>query len=450
MAQLFDKFIYETIPLQKILLDPENPRIVTQKPLKTQAEIIIYLFEHENLSEFISQIVKQGKNKGAENPYVIKIDDSYIVMEGNTRIAAYKLLCGLEHPPKDYEDSIPSVSETFKSKLLVVDCTIAPSRDAMMSIMAHSHFGAGDKTKWGYLGSRKAVYNEHKKGKSITHLARVFEQPASSITDYLLEYNLYLEALKLPFTKNEKSILLNPSVQFNPPVRFLQTSGHKEKVGIEYDRTNLAIKFSGIDAKKKFKHLIYKLVIATNKNKGTDTYEQVFSEYKESSVSPAAKAASGTSAASSATSSAASQGSSSPQPGGSGLKGGALFKYQVKRNNQLLTQLMREAQTINASKLPAAGTFLLRNIVESLLKDIIHDNKLNPNNDQLSLSQCLDRCIGNASKAGISAPNSKVLKDFKNNHLTYLNLGAHGNLIPSYARLMDARNTIDQFVKVHI
>lgn len=36
----------------------------------------------------------------------------------------------------------------------------------------------------------------------------------------------------LSWTKEEKGILLNPSVAINPPVRFLQTSGHKEKMGI--------------------------------------------------------------------------------------------------------------------------------------------------------------------------------------------------------------------------
>ena len=55
-------------------------------------------------------------------------------------------------------------------------------------------------------------------------------------------------------------MLLKPAVAFNPPVRFLQTSGHKDKMGISYDTANLKVKFSK-DADKKFKHLLKKLVI---------------------------------------------------------------------------------------------------------------------------------------------------------------------------------------------
>jgi hypothetical protein len=40
--------------------------------------------------------------------------------------------------------------------------------------MASAHFGTGDKSKWGYLGSRKAVYDEWKSGKTLPKLAKLF------------------------------------------------------------------------------------------------------------------------------------------------------------------------------------------------------------------------------------------------------------------------------------
>lgn len=39
----------------------------------------------------------------------------------------------------------------------------------------------------------------------------------------------------------EKDILLKSSVEFNPPVHFLQTAGHKEAMSIELDNVNLNI-----------------------------------------------------------------------------------------------------------------------------------------------------------------------------------------------------------------
>lgn len=461
MTQLYDKFTFEDLPLQKIFLDYQNPRIVTQKPLSKQTDIIEYLFQNEDLSGFIHRIVKQGKNPGAEQPYVVKQGSDFVVIEGNTRIAAYKLLCGIETAPADHEDDVPKITDDFKNRLLVVRCSVAPSRDAMMPIMAHAHFGTGDKSKWGYLGSRQAVFAEYKKKKSIQQIAKTFEKTPTEIVDYLLEYLLYQEALGLPFTESERGILLAPSVEFNPPVRFLQTFGHKEKVGISYDRVNVKIDFKDAEAKSKFRHLIYKLVISQNKNRGTDAYDTVFADYstpasqstQTSAGSPGQASPQAAANPSQTTSSPTTSTSSQNLPaaaGGANLKTGALFSYNVKKSNQLLVALMREAKTLNGNKFPAASTFLLRNIVETLLKEIIHVASLNPQNLELTLGPCLDICIQQGSKAGLSPTDVKVLKEFKKHHLAYLNLGAHGSVIPSYSRTIDVRNTIDQFVKSHI
>jgi len=452
MVQLFSNFEYASIPLQSIILDPDNPRIVTQIPLTKQSEIINYLFQNENLAEFISQIIKQGKNAGAERPYVLKSDDGYTVKEGNTRIAAYQLLCGLESPPKDFEDGVPAISEDFKNTLLVVDCTIVPSRDKMLGIMAHSHFGTGDKSKWGYLGSRKAVFTEYKNGKTIAQLSRIFERPKTQIVDYLLEFLLYQEALKLDFNKNEKQVLLNPAVEFNPPVRFLQSAGHKEKVGVSYDRTNISILFDRNDGQLKFRHLISKLVVSPQQNLGaTASYDAVFIDYTAPSapnkkmVQDSSSSGSGNGSSSKSGKDETTNGTSKPV-----LKNHALFNYPVTKHSQLLETLMKEAKTINSQRFPAASTFLLRNIVEALLKEMIQSGGLNPDKRQLMLSACLDKCIGNSNKINISKDERKVLVEFKKNHLSYLNLGAHGNLIPNYNRVLSVRDAIDQFLKAHI
>jgi hypothetical protein len=101
--------------------------------------------------------------------------------------------------------------------------------------MANSHFGLGDKSRWGYLGSRKAVYEEWKTGKTTEELAHAFSRTKGEITELIIEYQLYLSALNLKWTTAERNKLENPSVAFNPPVRFLQGKGHKEKVGLSYD-----------------------------------------------------------------------------------------------------------------------------------------------------------------------------------------------------------------------
>jgi hypothetical protein len=65
---LFDKFNYHRIALSLIRLDLRNPRIVTQNPLTSEDEVIKYLFEHEDLRDFLKKIAFEGRNEGAERP----------------------------------------------------------------------------------------------------------------------------------------------------------------------------------------------------------------------------------------------------------------------------------------------------------------------------------------------------------------------------------------------
>lgn len=294
-------------------------------------------------------------------------------------------------------------------------------------------------------------------------MATTFDRTESQIRELLIEYILYQKALSFSWTKSEQDALLSPSVQFNPPIRFLQTKGHKEKVGISYDTGAIQISFKDLEAEKKFRHLISKLVISpkTNNLKATSTYDAVFADYPQASVKASKGAAASTLTASSAgaaSSGAAGTGQSgSASPGGgaaaktpplSAAKKGTLFVYPVTVTNALLTQLMNEAKELSIQKYPAAATFLLRNIVESVLRHIIDSQKANAASKRLDLESAINLCVSTA----VSLPREdvKVLAMFQKQYVNYLNLGAHGNLIPNDTMVIAARDCIDVFIKKNI
>lgn len=455
---MFAKFKYERIPLSLIKLDARNPRIVTQSKPTSDEEILNYFFEHENLGGFLKKISSEGRNKGAERPYVVKSGKEYVVIEGNTRIASYKLLTGQLTAPKQYTSLVPHIPVSMKEDLLSVDCAIAPSRDALLSIMANAHFGLGDKSRWGYLGSRKAVYDEWKAGKSIAQLASAFDRKPGQIRDLLLEYAIYLEALDFDWTPAEKEALLSPELEFNPPVRFLQSSGHKALIGIELDRTNLVVNFNAPDAKAKLKHLVKKLVINTGTGlSATSLYKDVFVDFATPLPGSSSANASGepttggqgtsTSSPQGGNSSGKEQGGIGKPPGsnpGTKLKSGTLFNYPISSNNSVLKQLMKEASTLNTQNFPGAGTSLLRGLVEAILKAAIHDQGANPQNKLLSLETALDICLSQA--VTFNQDDKKILKEFKKTHLDYVNMGTHATVVPNTLRLVAARDCIDQFI----
>jgi hypothetical protein len=438
---MYSKFKYKEIALKDISLDDRNPRIITPKKLTSQAKILEYFFEYEDLQAFIKKIAAEGKNHGAELPYVIKSGSGYKVIEGNTRISAYKVLTGLMEPPKNYTHLVPQVSKDVKESMLTVRCSVAPNRETLFPIVVNAHFGRGVKEPWSYLSSRKSIYDEWQMGKSIAKLAKDFKLTPGKVKNFLLEYELYLHALDYKWTKKERNELLDPHVEFNPPVRFLQTSGHKNKVGLSYDTANLEVIFEDAEAKKKFKHLIKKLVVSPEKGLGaTATYDSVFSDF-----GAGVKGKGGT-----GTGKPGTEGTGKGDVGGSTSKPkpNTLFNYPSTMNNGLVDQLMKEAKGLNCKNFPAAGTFLLRNIIEAILKHIIDEQKANPSGNSLTLATGLDICQGKIVKLPVD--DKKVLKEFKKEHLNYLNQGAHGNVIPNPTRLYSARDCIDQFVKRHV
>ncbi len=483
---MFSNFKYERLRLSAITLDDRNPRIVTQVPLTSQDAIVKYLFDHEGLGDFIKKVVTEGKNIGAERPYVVQSGRGYVVVEGNTRIAAYKVLSGLIAAPQEYKSRVPKVSAELKSSLRFVDCSVAPGRDALLSIMASAHFGNGDKSKWGYLGSRKAVYDEKAHGKSLDDIAIAFDKTKSEIIDLIIEYEVYLQALGLKWSEEDKAALLSPSVQFNPPIRFLQGKGHKAQIGISYDKVRLKVIFTDAAAKKKFQHLIRKLVVSPQAGLGaTASYEKVFADF-DATTAPVdddqdasgddgttggglgsgsggngSSAGGGSEGADEASTpgnegaagggkgnSAGSSGDGTSSPPAAKPTSGSLFAYEPKISNALVQQLMTEARTLNCKKYPAAGTFLLRNIVEAVLKHVIHDNDANPDGNSLDLEGALN--LSMSQKVRLSIDDKKILKEFKKSHLSYLNLGSHGTVIPNYDSAKSARDCIDQFIKRNV
>ena len=109
---------------------------------------------------------------------------------------------------------------------------------------------------------------------------------------------------------------------------------------------------------------------------------------------------------------------------------------------------MREAKSINGTKLPAAGTFLLRNIVESLLKHIIENQKANTAGTTLDLAGAINLCLTN--KVTLTPNDKKILVEFRRQYMDYLNLGAHGTVVPNPHMLFGARDLIDQFIMKNV
>lgn len=123
-------------------LDPKNPRLGRETSARAPREIIQYLFEHDKVLEVAQSIVQRGFF--ANEPLLaVKEDESFVVVEGNRRLAALKAL----REPGLLEGAVRRRIELLARQIgdpadiQSVPVTLAPSRRATDRLIAGRHVG---------------------------------------------------------------------------------------------------------------------------------------------------------------------------------------------------------------------------------------------------------------------------------------------------------------------
>ena len=81
----------QKIKVSELYFDAKNPRLVEYSQLKTEDEIIQALWDNMAVNEIVMSILANGFFEN-EALYVIKESGKYVVVEGNRRLAAVKLI----------------------------------------------------------------------------------------------------------------------------------------------------------------------------------------------------------------------------------------------------------------------------------------------------------------------------------------------------------------------
>lgn len=127
------------IPLDKLDLDPQNPRLPEEIAGDTLG-MVEYLVEHGVLHELGYSFLDNGFFE-AERLIVIKSTSSperYTVVEGNRRLAALQCLHGY-YPERAIVDFEPTTHQL--ERLVEIPCLVASDRRDVESYLAHRHIG---------------------------------------------------------------------------------------------------------------------------------------------------------------------------------------------------------------------------------------------------------------------------------------------------------------------
>ncbi|MDR2684074.1 MAG: hypothetical protein LBB53_01675, partial [Prevotellaceae bacterium] len=128
---------FKRIPVADLLLDPHNPRLPQSMGNKNEKEIINFLLSDASLIELMLAIGKNGFFEG-EQLLVVHEGEKYLVIEGNRRLSAVKLL----HNPElgeVYKSKIAQVIAESEYKPTDIPCLVFDSKDEIVKYLGYRH-----------------------------------------------------------------------------------------------------------------------------------------------------------------------------------------------------------------------------------------------------------------------------------------------------------------------
>lgn len=230
------RFRSQGIRLRDLHLDPRNPRFVGLPPA-SQGAIIAYLIKNEEVIELSRSIAAYGGLMPGELPVVCVENGVHVVVEGNRRVCACKVLLDPRLAPTEHRASIPPIHGDVRTALRRISVHIVNSREEAQIVLGMRHI-EGIRT-WPSVSKFMFFAQHFEAGKTaadiraLTGLSQTVV--ATSLKNhYFLQYILSLDC----WTELEKQNLINYSSLHKKGVdrvlRLFRTAGSQE-LGISSD-----------------------------------------------------------------------------------------------------------------------------------------------------------------------------------------------------------------------
>ncbi|EKN3848292.1 ParB N-terminal domain-containing protein [Yersinia enterocolitica] len=238
-----DKIQY--IDSKNLDFDPENPRFYRlNERAGSDSAVISEMLEDESVHDLMLSIGEQDYFAG-EPLLIVKKGNKHIVVEGNRRLAAVKLLNGELSPPPKKSKGVISIQDEAKFKPTSLPCLVYDNREDVLRYIGYRHI-TGVK-EWDSLSKAKYLkelcetfYKKSSKNNILKSLAKEIGSKSYYV-------GLLLTALKLYEVSNDNDFFnLNmdeSDVDFSYLTTALGYSHITEWLGLEdrkdYDAVNL-------------------------------------------------------------------------------------------------------------------------------------------------------------------------------------------------------------------
>lgn len=241
------------VPLANLLFDPENPRLPKEfRGKRDEAAVIKHMLRDESLIELMKSIGQTGYS-ASEPLLVVPEGDNFIVVEGNRRLAALKLLSNYELATIRQK----SVKEITSEKVYspnAIPCIKYQNREDILDYLGYRHI-TGVKN-WGALEKARylqQLYDRHIATAGRENIFYVLAKMIGSRQDYvaklLTSYALYERANDEAYfgidieEKNVDFSLLSTALSYENIYKFVGLSSTGDIEGEHIDNSNFEFLF---------------------------------------------------------------------------------------------------------------------------------------------------------------------------------------------------------------
>ena len=233
----YTKWKVRDLVVTNLLLDANNPRVPGSGKDLSQRDLIADLVQNDHVLELAKRVVDNGYYP-VEKLIVIKEDKKFVVLEGNRRAAALKLLLSPESAPDDkWVSRFRALANRIDQKSIRTVGTIeAPSRDAAAPIIMSRHT-RNEIEKWSPVMQAKFYWNLLQRGLTADDISEQYHLPAGEIADALQLYTMYAAACKLDLPEEVAAKVQNPrEFRMTNLERLYKTEEVQRFLGISFDK----------------------------------------------------------------------------------------------------------------------------------------------------------------------------------------------------------------------
>lgn len=378
-----------------ISLDRDNPRINVEASDK-ESDIICKLIRHEDVQDLARKIAKTGLLPG-ERIIVVQEKGQWVVLEGNRRICACKLLLSPQLVPQEFRKAFPKITTAPEIALIEkVDADVAPDRKTAEPILTLRHTESGIR-KWKPVARMRRVRRLLDEGFTVDQIALEYNATVGGIRKTIREYRLLRLAENLAgLTAAERQKLDDPDLKTNPYTRFFDLGGVKEYMGVSFNANgDITIAPPRKDFDAKLRRVVKAFLNDDNFDTRTDPEDVLGVEFKKFKAAPPPPSPKPP------TPPTPPPGPTPPPPpvppGGPQIRPDRFFESLVCRvQNHSIAAVVSEIKKISPDTYPISSTYLLRTLIELCLRRVIDASGKNiPGKHDPTLTEMVNFALNN-------------------------------------------------------